>query len=195
MDSIRPPVLDTERLILRLARREDAGAVAAYFDREFAFLRPFIPAWPEAIRTERFWPTRLESNLCEYADGSAARFFAFLRSDPGRVVGTANLTAVVRGPFQAANLGYGLSAGLQGTGLMTEALRAVVHFAFHNWRLHRLQANYMPRNHASGAVLRKLGFTVEGYARNYLQIAGEWEDHVLTSLHNPRWPGRAKRTG
>ena len=39
-------------------------------------------------------------------------------------------------------------------------------------------------------LLRRLGFVVEGYARDYLMIAGKWEDHILTSLTNPRWQPR-----
>jgi ribosomal-protein-alanine N-acetyltransferase len=45
----------------------------------------------------------------------------------------------------------------------------------------------MPRNERSAALLRRLGFSVEGLARDFLLIAGRWEDHVLTSLINPQW--------
>jgi ribosomal-protein-alanine N-acetyltransferase len=48
-------------------------------------------------------------------------------------------------------------------------------------------ANYMPRNQRSANVLKRLGFVVEGYARNYLLINNHWEDHILTSLTNPNW--------
>jgi ribosomal-protein-alanine N-acetyltransferase len=48
-------------------------------------------------------------------------------------------------------------------------------------------ANYIPVNERSGRLLRRLGFTVEGYARDYLLIAGKWEDHVLTALANADW--------
>lgn len=70
---------------------------------------------------------------------------------------------------------------------MEEALRAAIRYAFADLRLHRVMANYMPANERSGRVLRRLGFTVEGYARDYLRIAGAWEDHVLTSFTNPDW--------
>jgi ribosomal-protein-alanine N-acetyltransferase len=48
-------------------------------------------------------------------------------------------------------------------------------------------ANYMPHNRRSGNVLKRLGFVVEGYARDYLMINGKWEDHIFTSLINPHW--------
>lgn len=45
-------------------------------------------------------------------------------------------------------------------------------------------ANYLPQNQRSAALLKRLGFSVEGYARDYLKINGEWQDHILTSLVN-----------
>ena len=46
-------------------------------------------------------------------------------------------------------------------------------------------ACYMPANQRSGALLERLGFEREGFARAYLMINGRWEDHILTSLINP----------
>jgi ribosomal-protein-alanine N-acetyltransferase len=68
---------------------------------------------------------------------------------------------------------------------MFEAARAGIRYIFEAVRLHRIMANYMPRNARSGALLQRLGFVVEGSARNYLYINGKWEDHLLTSLTNP----------
>jgi ribosomal-protein-alanine N-acetyltransferase len=42
----------------------------------------------------------------------------------------------------------------------------------------------MPRNEKSAKLLKRLNFTIEGYARDYLFIDGKWEDHILTSLTN-----------
>jgi len=50
-----------------------------------------------------------------------------------------------------------------------------------------VMAGYVPRNRRSAAVLRRAGFTVEGYARDYLLINGHWEDHILTAITNPDW--------
>ena len=69
----------------------------------------------------------------------------------------------------------------QGQGLMQEVLETALPWAFHKLDMHRVMANYMPRNERSGRLLERLGFEREGYAKRYLQIAGVWEDHVLTS--------------
>jgi ribosomal-protein-alanine N-acetyltransferase len=65
---------------------------------------------------------------------------------------------------------------------MYAALRAILPFVFHVLALHRLEAACIPENEASRALLRKVGFREEGRARRYLQINGEWRDHVLFAL-------------
>ena len=94
---------------------------------------------------------------------------------------------IIRGPLQSCFLGYALAERRQGAGLMTEAVRLGIEYMFQEMHLHRISANYMPHNTASAAVLKRLGFTVEGYSRDYLQIDGRWQDHIVTSLINPDW--------
>ena len=79
------------------------------------------------------------------------------------------------------------SADAQGHGYMLEAVRGAVAYAFGTLGLHRVMADYMPRNRRSAAVLRQAGFVMEGYAREFLRINGRWEDHVLTAITNPDW--------
>ena len=100
-------------------------------------------------------------------------------------MGSVGLTQIVRGPAQRCSLGYGLDAEAEGQGYMTEALRAVIAHAFETLKLHRVEASYMPTNERSGRVLRRLGFTVEGFARDYVCLNGRWQDHILTALSNP----------
>lgn len=68
------------------------------------------------------------------------------------------------------------------SGLMTEALRAAVDFAFGELGLHRLEANIQPDNTASISLVRRLGFKQEGFSPSYLRINGEWRDHERWAL-------------
>ena len=70
---------------------------------------------------------------------------------------------------------------------MTEALQLAINFAFDELNLHRIMANHSPTNMRSAQLLRKLNFVVEGYARDYLLVHGEWQDHILTALTNHNW--------
>ena len=56
--------------------------------------------------------------------------------------------------------------------------------------MHRIIAAYLPHNQRSGRLLERFDLVVEGYARDYLRIDGEWQDHILTSLINHNWNSR-----
>ena len=182
--TLRPlPTLTTRRLTVQAPPPDLAPQVGSYFLQNQAFHAPWDPPRPEGFYTEPYWRTQLMRNRTEIQVGTSYRLFLFERGHEtsGPVVGSVNISGVVRGAFQAASLGYGLGEAYQGHGYMTEALTAVVHYVFHDLRLHRLMANYVPTNERSGAVLRRLGFAIEGYARDYLFVGGRWADHVLTA--------------
>jgi len=185
--SADPVRLVTERLVVRTGRADDAPVLAAFHRENRAFLAPFEPVPPEGCGTEAFWARQIEINSEEFRRDRSLRLFLFDRGDDRTVLGKVNFTQFFRGPFQACMLGYSLGERSEGRGLMREALEAAVGHVFDHLRMHRIQANYMPHNRRSGATLRALGFVVEGYARDYLQVAGRWEDHVLTSLTNSGW--------
>jgi [ribosomal protein S5]-alanine N-acetyltransferase len=66
--------------------------------------------------------------------------------------------------------------------MMSDAVRAVLPFGFDSLRLHRIEAACLPTNEPSLRLLRKSGFTEEGYARGFLRINGQWQDHVLFAI-------------
>jgi len=175
----------TDRLWLLMPPPAEAKAVLRYFERNKKHLEPWEPARPDEFYTEKFWADRLTQNRQELADGTAMRLFLISRAvapdHPERVIGSCNFSNVIHGAFQSCTLGYGLDHRHVGQGLMEEALRAGLPLAFELFGLHRIQANYQPTNERSGKLLRRLGFVVEGYARDYLRIDGEWRDHVLTA--------------
>ena len=61
---------------------------------------------------------------------------------------------------------------------MKEAIQAAVDFIFKHWKLHRVEANIVPRNQKSIKLISGLGFEEEGYSKKYLKLNGAWEDHV-----------------
>jgi ribosomal-protein-alanine N-acetyltransferase len=138
------------------------------------------------FRTE-YWFDQVVGRRAEFEAGLGARAFIFRKEAPAVVIGNLALNQIHRGPAQQCVLGYSLAEDAQGRGYMVEAVRGAVRFAFADLRLHSVMAGYMPRNLRSAAVLRRAGFTVEGYARDYILINGRWEDHILTAITNPDW--------
>ena len=97
--------------------------------------------------------------------------------DSNGVVGLINFTEIVGGKFQNAYTGYYGMAAFAGRGLMTQALRAAVHTAFTDLKLHRLEANIRPENVRSVALVKRVGFRREGFSPNYLFLDGAWRSH------------------
>jgi len=74
-----------------------------------------------------------------------------------------------------------------GQGLMNEALRAVLAWAFEHMELHRIEALVHPHNAPSLAVLRKLGFVQEGRLREMGRWAGQQHDMLQLALLRADW--------
>jgi ribosomal-protein-alanine N-acetyltransferase len=178
-------LIETERLVLRPPRPADIPALIRYYKENAEHLVPWEPAWPDRFLTERFWQSQLAHQEQQARAGAALRLIVFKRDARRKVIGSINFTAIQRGAFQGCVLGYSLAEAEQGNGYMTEALRAATEHVFRELQLHRVMANYIPRNARSGRLLGRLGFVIEGYARDYLLVNGRWEDHILTSLINP----------
>lgn len=182
------PALVTDRLILRLAEPEEAPLVLAYYRDNRDHLAPFQFNHPEEFFTLDYWTAQLAANLLAFQEDRSVNLFLFLRGTTRpTIVGSVNFSLIVRRASHFCYLGYSIAENEEGKGLMTEALKAAVSYAFDELNLHRIMANYMPSNHRSARVLRGLGFTIEGFARDYLFLNGQWQDHVMTSLTNPSW--------
>ncbi len=180
-------VLTGERIFLRLAVADDVPSILAFYRRNRWHLAPWEPVRPREFFTPAHWRRQVRTNRAEWRAGRSVRMFLFERERPGRVIGTVNFSNLVRGVFRACHLGYALDGASQGRGRMTEALELAIAHVFGELNFHRIMANYIPRNRRSARLLRRLGFRVEGRAKDYLLIAGRWEDHVLTSRVNRAW--------
>ena len=181
------PLLTTQRTLLRLAASADIPAIIAYFTTNQAHLAPFVPIRPPMFLTDAFWQEQIAKNLEDFHNDRSLRLCVFDRAQPQTMIGETNFNGFMRGAGQFCYLGYDIAADYQGRGYMTEALQAAIGYVFAELHMHRIMANYLPHNQRSGKLLRKLGFVVEGYARDYLLIDGEWQDHILTSLTNLTW--------
>jgi [ribosomal protein S5]-alanine N-acetyltransferase len=176
----------SERLRLEPLAPRHAAETLAYYDRNRAHLEPWEPDRSPEFYTLEHHVRDAERCAVATAHGECARFAAFER-DGEEIVALINLWNIRRGVVQAAVIGYSVDARRAGRGYATEAVKAVVEYAFATLKLHRLETSYQPTNERSGRVLRRLGFTVEGYARDYLYLQGAWRDGILVGLTNPAW--------
>jgi RimJ/RimL family protein N-acetyltransferase len=144
------PVLETKRLALRAPRLEDAKTVAALAnDRRIAENVARIPHPYKISDAEAFIAG---ANIA----GGDAVFLITLRD--GTVVGACGVTALEQTP----ELGYWLGVPYWGKGYATEALHAVIDYAFTDLGHTALQAGARVTNPASRRVLEKCGFQWTG---------------------------------
>lgn len=155
-----------------------AEPLCAYYLRNREFLQPFEPVREDAFFTPEYQREVLRGEMLARENGTGYRFYIRLSDDPEKIIGSIGLNNIIRGAFQSCHLGYKLDEGHLNRGYMTMAVDMVTNYAFRELHLHRVEANVMPRNHASLRVLEKCGFENEGLSPYYLKINGVWEDHI-----------------
>jgi ribosomal-protein-alanine N-acetyltransferase len=169
---------------MRAARETDVPLLFNALRRNSEYLRAWSPA--PVPGEKRVTLTLVAREIARWRSlwrrGDTYAFYLFPREDPNTIIGRLTLGRISRGVFQNAYTGYWIDRERQGTGLMTEAMKGALGFAFDKLRLHRVQAAIMPHNPGSIRVAEKCGFRKEGYAERYLKIADRWEDHVIFAI-------------
>jgi [ribosomal protein S5]-alanine N-acetyltransferase len=166
---------------------------------------PFLTAIGSSKRMHRLWvqppstPSRFATYVRRFSgprsrDSKHATHVGMLvcRREDHAPVGVFNFSEIVRGAFQSAYLGYYGFAEHAGHGYMSEGLALVLRVGFGALRLHRIEVNVQPMNTPSISLVRRGGFTREGFSRRYVKIAGRWRDHERWALLAEDW--RVSRT-
>ena len=178
--------IETERLTLRPPVHSDFRVWATLRRQSEAYLVPWEPIWAADHLSRKSFTNRVYWAQRSVSAGTAVPLFLFRREDQ-ELVGAITLDNIRRGPSQAGTLGYWTGQSYARQGYMREAIGAVVHHAFAQLDLSRIEAACLPENAASRGLLESSGFKYEGVAQSYLQIDGRWRTHVLyASLRSDR---------
>jgi len=170
--------LDTERMILRPPVHGDYRAWAALREAGREFLVPWEPTWASDHLTRKSFTNRVYWAQRSIANGTAVPLFLIRRADEA-LMGAITLDNIRRGPAQAGTTGYWIGEAYARQGYMREAVLAMVHHAFTQLDLSRIEAGCLPENTPSRRLLESCGYKYEGVAQSYLQINGRWRNHVL----------------
>jgi RimJ/RimL family protein N-acetyltransferase len=166
----RYPLIETERLMLRGFRNEDAGEVQRLAgDKAIASTTLRIPHPYEDGVAEKWIGTHRE----EFEQGKAVNF-AITERKAGYLIGATGLT--INKEHENAELGYWIGKPYWNNGYCTEAAKAVLRYGFEELGLNRIQAQHFKRNAASGRVIRAIGMLYEGRLRQHLKKWNKFED-------------------
>jgi [ribosomal protein S5]-alanine N-acetyltransferase len=107
----------------------------------------------------------------------------------GRLAGQVTLDNIVRGAMRGGHLGYWIDRRVAGQGMASLAVALVCDHAFGAVGLHRVEADIRPENLPSRRLVERLGFRQEGLLRRFLDIDGDWRDHLAYALLAEDMPG------
>lgn len=179
------PTLHTQRLLLRPFAEADADAIYALQSNARVLRYWDSPPWTDRERARAFIDTCRKMEQ----EGSGARFAIESRADRS-FLGWCSLFRW-NPVYRSLGVGYCFDEPAWGRGYATEAMRAVLHWAFGALDLNRVEAELDTRNAASARVLEKLGFQREGLRREDCIVEGEVSDSWIYGLLRKEWPAEA----
>ena len=169
---------------------------------ELVYLRPLEPddadlvhGWYEDTRIQTLMgdpPLSLAARRQRYEDAaktSTPEVFRFVicRLDDDRPVGRTDVFDLDR---QNGSCAFGLTIGepaLWGRGLGTDAVNAIVDFAFGQLRMERVWLDTDDHNTRARAAYRKAGFIEEGRFRHAFYQDGRWSDDIRMAMLREEW--------
>lgn len=174
--------LETERLVLRPLSLADATAIQQYAsNRQIADTTISIPhPYPDG-EAEKY----ISKQIVEQKQGRSVTFAITLKLESD-LIGIVGLRDIEKEHF-AAELSYWLAVTAWGKGYMSETLQPLLRFGFETLSLNKIYAYHMVRNPASGKVLQKNGFTLEGLLKQRVKKWGKFEDVRLLSILRHEW--------
>lgn len=146
------PVIETERLILRPLKVEDAETI--------------FEGWATDQEVARFMRWNLHKNINETKEwlifeeaattGESTYNWGFVLKENQRLIGCGGL--IFSQEHQMYEIGYNLARNCWGKGFATEAAKRIVEYAKHELKVTQLFATHAKENVSSGKVIEKIGF-------------------------------------
>jgi ribosomal-protein-serine acetyltransferase len=166
---------------LRLPEEGDAQELYALVDANRAYLSEWMPWAPEetlegALTYLKLIRTQLANN-----DGLNTLIMV-----DGRIAGSVGMRSI-EWRVRSTELGYWLAAEHQGRGIITAAVAAYLDYAFDVLGLHRVVVHAGAANARSRAIPERLGFTLEGIARESEWLGERVHDLAVYSMLAPEW--------
>lgn len=177
---LRSRPLETNRLLLHPLDATDSRDLWSAVEASRTHLEPWLPWVPFNIDIESSGRYS-EASAADWDAARACRFSIRERGGGRRFLGVIGLEAFAH-LHESVELGYWLRIDACGKGLMTEAGRAVLDWAFGPVNAHRVRVAAATDNHASLGVIGRLGFRFEGIARQAERCNGRWLDHAVFAL-------------
>jgi len=175
--------LETDRLVLRLAREDDVDALVEYSsDPVVCRYLPYEPRDRKEI--EKSMERRL--GFTEFTPEGHPLFLHVELKETGEMIGefllfSRNVEA------RQGEIGYALNPKHQGKGYGLEAATALMDVAFKVGNLHRIEAKCSAANTPSWKLMEKLGMRREAHFKEQALFKGEWDELLIYAILQREW--------
>lgn len=174
--ALRRAPIETSRVLLMPVDVGDGPELWEAVDGSRWHLERWLP-WVPFNATPEASLRYAEASALDWDAGRAVRFAIRDRATRA-LLGVVGLDACIH-LHRSCELGYWLRLEATGRGLMTEAAKACVDFAFGRMGIHRIRCAAATDNAPSLRVISRLGFRFEGIARQAEWVGSRWLDHAL----------------
>ena len=176
-----PPPIETKRLLLRALEPEDIEDYFALYSNVKVTAGHGMAPWKDPEQALHLMDWYAQAAI----DNRGCRW-AITERGPNRLIGSLGYHAIEEEHYRG-EIGYDLLPEYWGRGIGSEAVVAVVRFGFEEIGFHRIEAIVDPDNQASAGLLRKVGFTEEGYLRERYFDNGRFVDDWMFSILRPEF--------
>lgn len=174
-------LIQTERLIIRLAEPEDAEAIFSYRS-DFAANK--YQGWlPDSVEEVSDYIRNMPRTI---AVSDSCFQFAIILVDENSLIGDMGIRFTNHNNMQA-EIGCTLHTAYQKKGYATEALTAMVDYLFGILDKHRIIASVDPRNTPSVRLIERLDFRKEAHLKESYYLRGNWVDDVIYAKLKKEW--------
>jgi ribosomal-protein-alanine N-acetyltransferase len=178
-ESLKAPLLETERLILRGLTSEDMDFLFRHFSQDEINLYSSSDNLKSMEETKEFY--------AKYIPPSPTRFrLGIVLKETNELIGTLGFHRFSKRD-SCAEAGADLMRSHWGKGLMTEALKSLLEFGFNDMNLNRIEATANLKNARSIRLMERIGFQKEGVLRKKYFYKGQYHDDVVYSLLKEEW--------
>jgi len=158
-----PEEFSTERLVIRMPKPGDGKIVYEAITASINELKPWLP-FAQKKQSETDVELNIRQAHISFLKREDLRLLVFLK-ETGEFIASSGLHRI-DWDIPKFEIGYWIDSRFSGKGYMTEAVKGIADFAFHELHAKRLEIRCDTKNIKSRAIPEKLGFTLEGILKN-----------------------------
>lgn len=167
---------------LRLFNLQDANALFYLTDSSRHYLREWLP-WVDSTKAVEDSQSFIDMTLKQFAANNGYQTGIWYQGELAGVIGFHGMDWANK----KVSIGYWLGEQFQGKGIMTKACQTIIHHAFHQLHLNRVEIRCAVGNKKSRAIPERLGFQSEGMVREAEWLCDHFVDLVIYGMLAKEW--------